>query len=116
MNKQIVNGMNRGLFLLFRRQGEFRGPDNDPMIKWSLKCLLLVVDPVADWSALHENDRMMTILPGECCRKSQYILAFALANHRFKGESTQMMTLIRNHHAIVADNIIDGSFLHQTLN
>lgn len=59
---------------------------------------------------------MMTILPGECCRKSQYILAFALADHRFKGERTQMVALIRNHHAIATDNIIDDPFLHQTLN
>ena len=59
---------------------------------------------------------MMTILPVSVAESPNTYWHLHWRITDSKENALQMVALIRNHHAIATDNIIDDPFLHQTLN
>ena len=115
VDDQLVNGVDRRLFLLFFRQCQFCISDDDLMVEGTFHRLPFVAYSITDRAALHKNDRMVTILPRNRRGKTKHKLAFALPEYGFKGKSAQMMAFIHDHHAVSGDQVINDAALDQTL-
>jgi len=76
----------------------------------------LRVDAIPHRAALHEDDRMMAILPRDRCRQSRDELRFRAPDDLFEAVRRQVVALIDDHMTIFTDAIVDDTFAHQTLN
>src|ERR1051326_3843170 len=65
--------------------------DNHPMRKRPERGLLFCAGAKTNRAALHKNDRMMAILPGDGCRESGHVPRFGPARHQFETCSRQVM-------------------------
>src|SRR5438034_6158320 len=63
--------------------------------------------PVAYGTTLHEDDRMLAILPGDGRRQPGHKLRPSLAGNLLKALGREMVTLIHNQVAIIAHEIVD---------
>jgi septum formation topological specificity factor MinE len=69
-----------------------------------------------NWTALHEDDRMVAVLACDCCRQSNDESGLGLAYHLLETMRRQVMALVDNHMAILRNAVIDDAFSDQTLN
>src|SRR6185437_10296444 len=65
--------------------------------------------------ALHEDDRMMTILARNRCRQASDKLCRGAASDLLEAGGGKVMAFIDNHMAVLLDKIIDDSLAHQAL-
>src|SRR5215469_13998409 len=72
-------------------------------------------DPVSYGTTLHENDRMLAILPGDGRRQTRHELRLSLAGNLLKALGREMVALIHNQVAIIAHEIVDQATSHQAL-
>ena len=73
------------------------------------------VDAMPHRAALHEDDRMMAILPSDRCGQSRDELCFRTPDDLFKAVRRQMVALIDDHMTIVSDAIVNDTLADQTL-
>src|SRR5438034_464807 len=71
--------------------------------------------PVAYGTTLHEDDRMLAILPGDGRRQPGHKLRPSLAGNLLKALGREMVTLIHNQVAIIAHEIVDETASDQAL-
>ncbi len=69
-----------------------------------------------DRSALHEDDRMMTILPRDRCGKAQDESRLRPTDDFFKAPRGEMVAFIDDHMAVIGDAIVHDTFANQALN
>src|SRR5439155_83000 len=69
-----------------------------------------------NWAALHEDDRMVTVLACDGCRQANDESGFGLAYHLLETMSRQVMALINDHMAVLGDAVIYYAFPDETLN
>src|SRR5215472_8144813 len=63
--------------------------------------------PVAYWTTLHEDDRMLAVLPRDSRRQARHKLRLRLAGNLLKALGGEMVALIHNQVAIIAHEIVD---------
>jgi len=85
------------------------------MIERSKSGLLPGIDAITDRAALHEDDRMMSILSRHGCGQAEHKLCSGLACDRFKADGQQVVALINDEMPIIGDEIRDGASPDQTL-
>ncbi len=71
---------------------------------------------MSNWTALHEDDRMVTVLACDGCRQANDESGFGLAYHLLETVRRQVMALIDDHMAVLGDAVIDYAFADETLN
>jgi hypothetical protein len=69
-----------------------------------------------NWAALHEDDRMVTVLACDGCRQANNKSGFGLVYHLLETVGRQVMALVDNHVAILGNAIIDHALSGETLN
>ena len=67
-------------------------------------------------TALHEDDRMVTVLACDGCRQANDKSGFGLAYHLLETVRRQVMALIDDHMAVLSDAVIYYAFSDETLN
>ena len=72
-------------------------------------------DPVSDGTTLHEDNRMLAILPGDGCRQARHKLRFSLTGNLLKTLSREMVALIHNQMAIIAHEIVNEAASNHAL-
>lgn len=65
------------------------------------------VNPIADRTALHCNDRLVSVLTFRCCGQTVNIFRIDLAQVLLKGKRGHMMALVNDDHTVVFDKIPD---------
>src|SRR5262245_13933596 len=73
------------------------------------------VDAMTDRAALHEDDGMMTVLPGHCCGQSEHVLGLGGASHRLKADSGQVMAFVHHEMSVAGHEVGNLTLLHQAL-
>jgi hypothetical protein len=63
-----------------------------------------------DWAALHEDDRMVTVLACDGCRQTNDESRLGSAYHLLETVSRQVMALINDHMAVLSDAVIYHAF------
>jgi hypothetical protein len=69
-----------------------------------------------NWAALHEDDRMVTVLACDGCRQADDESGFSLACHLFETVRRQMVAFVDYHMAVLGDTVIDYALPDETLN
>src|SRR6185436_3312342 len=77
--------------------------------------LRLRVHTMPHRAALHEDDRMMAILPRDRCRQSSDEPRFRSPDNLFEAVCRQMVTLIDDHMTVFTNAIIDDALVSETL-
>jgi len=67
-------------------------------------------------TALHEDDRVVTVLACDGCRQADYKSGFSLAYYLLETVRRQVMALVDNHMAVLGDTVIDYALSDETLN
>lgn len=115
-----VGGELRVEILDARRLGRRRNPErgrtwHDDMIERPRRRLPPSIHAEADWAALHEDDRMMPVLPHRRRREAEDVARFHLPHHRLEAERGKMMAFIHDDVAVVGDEIAHGIFADHAL-
>ena len=76
------------------------------MMKGAFLSLALGIHKISHRSALHENNRLMSILSEWCCSQSINIFRIGIPKNLLEADSRNMMTLIHNNHTIVPNQIL----------
>ncbi|HEY7188645.1 MAG TPA: hypothetical protein VH436_18945 [Vicinamibacterales bacterium] len=69
-----------------------------------------------NWAALHEDDRMVTVLACDGCRQADNKSSFSLACHLFATVRRQVVAFVDDHMAVLGDTVIDDTLADETLN
>src|SRR4030088_81133 len=54
-------------------------------------------------TALHENDRMVSIFPGNSGREPQHVMSLGASCHELEARGGKMMTLVDNQLSVTSD-------------
>jgi hypothetical protein len=60
-----------------------------------------------NWAALHEDDRMVTILACDGCRQAKEESGLGLAYNLFETVRRQMVAFVDDHVAVIGDEVSD---------
>src|ERR1700761_9476373 len=77
--------------------------------------LCLGINAVTNRTALHENDRMMAVLPCDGGRQSKDELGFGFSGHGLESHGGQMVAFIDDDMPVIRDQIGDGTLPNQAL-
>jgi len=86
------------------------------MFERSRRRLHASIHLMSDRTALHEDDRMVTVLACDGCRQADYKSGFGLAYYLLETVRRQVMALVDNHMAVLGDAVIDHALSDETLN
>ena len=86
------------------------------MLKGTRGGLRLRVHAIPHGTALHENDRVVTILPRDSRREAQDESRRRAANDPLETMRRQIVALIDDDMAVVANAVVYDTFAHETLN
>src|SRR5208282_5009789 len=86
------------------------------MLKRMSRRTLLVVHPIPHGTTLHEDDRVVAILPCDGRGKTRDELCLGLTRHLFKTLGGEMMAFVDNQVPVIAHQIINHAFADQALN
>ena len=78
--------------------------------------LRLRVDAMPHRTALHEDDRMMAVLPRDGRRQAEDESRLRAADDLLEAVRRQMVAFVDDHMTVVADAIVDDTFADQALN
>src|SRR5262245_28424465 len=67
-------------------------------------------------AALHEDDRMVTVLACDGRRQADDESCFGLPCDLFETMGRQMVALVDDHMAVLGDSVMDDAFSNETLN
>src|SRR6056297_1661897 len=70
---------------------------------------------MAHRTTLHEDDRVMPVLSGDCRRQSRDIARLRSAGDKLKACSGQVMALIDDKMAVIGNEIVNFALANQTL-
>src|SRR5439155_24785660 len=98
------------------RRAEPRGSDEDMVREGSLSRLAPWVDLMADRTALHEDNRVMTVLASHGGGQAHHEFRPGPPRHQFKAAGGKMMAFIDDQMPVIADAIIHHSFANHALN
>src|ERR1700722_9146007 len=82
-------------------------PENDLMVEGSSRRLLLGIDAMTDWTALHEDNRVVSILPGHRRRQAKDVSGLCLSCDGFETHSRQMMAFVDDNMSVFGNLIGD---------
>jgi hypothetical protein len=85
------------------------------MGKRSRSRLELGAHPMTDRTALHEDDRVVAVLPSDGGGKTEHVLRAGASRDLFKAVSRQVVAFIDDHVPVVGNAVTDGTFPHQAL-
>ena len=85
------------------------------MLKWPRCRLIAGIDPITNGTALHQNDRMMTVLAHRGRSQAKNIPRFDLSQHLFKTEGGEMMAFVHDDLAVSGHQIIHHMFAAEAL-
>jgi hypothetical protein len=71
---------------------------------------------MSNWTALHEDDRLVTVLACDGCRQANDKSGFGLAYDLLEAVRRQMVTLVDDDVTVLGDAVIDHVLSHETLN
>src|SRR5581483_939674 len=97
------------------REAEVRGAHNDLMVERPRRCLLLGVDPNANWTALEGDDRVVTVLPHRRGSQTDDESRPCLGDNLLEVEGGNVVTLVYDDLPIVRDEVVHFSSAAQTL-
>src|SRR5215469_3602223 len=86
------------------------------MFKGTGRGLFLGVDTITDGAALHEDDRVVTVLPRHGCGQPGNKLRLCPTSNLLKTAGGQMMTFVNNQMAVFSYTVVHGAPARQTLN
>src|SRR6266568_6248173 len=72
-------------------------------------------DPITHGAALHEDDRVVTILPGDRRRQARDELRLGLTRHLLKALGREMVTLVHDQVPVIAREIINQTLSDHAL-
>jgi hypothetical protein len=85
------------------------------MHKGMCSCLLLGIDPISNGSALHENDRMMTVFSSDGGRETGDESGLGPADDLLETGRGEMVAFVHDEMSIISDQIVSGAFSRQAL-
>ena len=97
------------------REPELRAPENDLMIEGPSGGLLFGIDAMTDRAALHEDNRVMAILPRHRRGQTKDILGLGPPRDGFEAHGGQVMAFIDNDMPVIGDQIGDDALSYQAL-
>ena len=97
------------------RKPELSVTENHLAIERSCCRLLLGVDAVTDGTTLHNNDRVVTILPRDRRREAKQVSSLCLARDGLKANGGQVMAFVDDDMAVFGDHIGHDAFPHKAL-
>ena len=100
---------------LLRAKPELRAPENDLVVEGPSGRLLLGIDAMTDRAALHEDDRVVAILPRHRCRQAKDISGLGLPRDGFEAHGGQVMAFIDDDMPVIGDQIGDDALSNQAL-
>ena len=116
LNEPRVQLLNGRLFIRSaRRVAETPYVGKRPCDRTIERRLLSGIDAMTDRAALHEDDRVMAILPRHCRGQTQTYRAFAAQRDRFEAHGRKVMALIDNDMSVISDQIRDDAPSKQAL-
>src|SRR5271157_5830298 len=74
-----------------------------------------MIDSVPDWTAIHENNRMVTVLANNGGRQPGDVLSLTLSGDDFETSRRDVVALVHYQMAIFTDKIIYDSLFAQAL-
>jgi hypothetical protein len=80
-----------------------------------LRGLLACVDPIADRPTLHEDNRVMAILPSQRGRKAKDVLGLGLPSDCFEAHGREMVALVDDQVAIIGNELRNFPLPYQAL-
>lgn len=99
----------------FRRL-ECCGLNEHEMLEGARRGLCTGIDLVSNRTALHEDDRIVTILACDGCRQAKYELGPCLACNLFETVRRQMVAFVDDHVAVIGDEVSDHALADEALN
>ena len=99
----------------FTRRHERRRADDDRMREGPCRRLNLGADSMPDRAALHEDDRVMTVLPSDGGGEAKHVPGPGPSCDQFEAVRRQMMALVHDEVAIVGHAVVDDAFANQAL-
>src|SRR5262249_46921802 len=85
------------------------------MFERSRRRLHASIHLMSDRTALHEDDRMVTVLARDGCRQADCESGFGPAYYLLKAVRRQVMALVDNHMAVLGDAVIGHALSDETL-
>src|SRR6266853_2712424 len=76
---------------------------------------LFRIDLISDGTALHENDRMMSVLACSSRRKTKNVFAFERAGDGFETDRRKMVTFVDDQMNIIRNDIIHRPLFDEAL-
>jgi hypothetical protein len=86
------------------------------MAERSLRCLPAGIDAVADRTALHEDDRVVAVLPGDRRREAEDVPGPGLTNDSLEADGRKMVALIDDELAVLSHQIGYDALAYLALN
>jgi len=80
------------------------------MLEWASRRLCARIDLMSNRTALHEDDRMVTILACDGGRQAKHESGLGAPCNLFESARRQMVAFIDDHVAIIGDEISDHPF------
>ncbi len=87
----------------------------DQMPKWGAGGRIACADAKANLAALHEDNRMVTILSRWRCGQPKNVLRFDLPHDLLEAECGEVVALVHNDMTIVRYKVLDLALVLQTL-
>src|SRR5262249_51813226 len=85
------------------------------MTEWSSGGLLPRIHPIPDSTALHQDDRMMTVLTKWRSRQTEHVTRSHVALDLFETERGKVVALIDDHLSIFGYNVVHHALAIQAL-
>ena len=85
------------------------------MFEWTRECLFLCIHPVTNRSALHDDDRMMTVLASDSLRQAHDEASLRLPRYGLETVGRKVMAFVHDDVSVVGDAVIDDTLLDQAL-
>ncbi len=80
------------------------------------RSLLLCINAMPHGAALHEDDRVMPILPRNGCREADNKFRFCPGGDQLEASRGKMVAFVHHQMSVIPNPVIDHSLPHQALN
>ena len=85
------------------------------MVEGPSRCLLLGIDAMTDRAALHEDDRVVAVLPRHRRRQAEHVSGLGLPRDGFEAHGGEVMAFVDDNMAVIGDQIGDDTLPNQAL-
>ena len=118
INQLLIQSLKFDALVTIRAPGRLEGGrlNEHEMLEWARRGLCASIDPMSNRTALHEDDRMVTILACDGGRQAKDESGLGVPCNLFETVRRQMVAFVDDHVAIIGDEISDHALPDETLN